>query len=112
MSSVFPVHSGAGYTFRLREHFRGERSNRRIISRGLQWGTTAWHKDNQFFLHGFDLDKQEPCSFPVNNIEVNTFRMLTDEELDVLLTYKVTKAIDNVRDEYTSKTPVGAESDD
>lgn len=100
--STFQIQPGVAYLFEFK-NFRGETSERLVITRSLQWGHTPWHKEVQFFLEAFDLAKQEVRSFPISLIEVRSFRRLTDEELDVALTDKVRIAVEAVRAEFTPK---------
>lgn len=42
---------------------QGKTSNRRVVPLDFFYGTTAWHSNEQWFMHAFDLDKQAERSF-------------------------------------------------
>jgi len=44
-------------------NWRGEVSTRSIIPHSVWYGTTQWHPDPQWFLRGFDTDKQAVRDF-------------------------------------------------
>lgn len=84
---IHSIQPGCAYHFEFTNH-RNEVAERRVIARSVQWGSTAWHTDLQWFLEAYDIDKQEPRSFPLANIRIASFARFTDEELDALLTRK------------------------
>ena len=90
---TFNVVPGAFYTFDFINH-RQELRKRIVVARSLQWGATAWHPDLQWFLEGFDIEKQELRSFPLARIELGSFARYTDELADALLTKRVQAAYD------------------
>ena len=94
---------GAAYTFEF-TNFKGELRSRRVIARALQWGSTAWHPEIQWFLDGFDLDKHEARSFPLSAIRLGSFRAMTDPELDVLLTSIALAAVEAFQKEAELET--------
>jgi len=94
MSTATYLHSvepGLTYLFEFTNH-RGETATRVVIARSVQWGGTPWHPELQFFLFGFDIEKQEPRSFPLALIRLETLRRFTDEDLDVLLSRALSAA--------------------
>lgn len=100
---IHDILPGIAYTFEFTNH-RGERSNRTVIARNMQWGSTPWHKELQFFFSAFDLEKQEVRSFPFDRIRNESFRRFTDEELDMFLTEKVQAAVEAFK--ATLPTPI------
>lgn len=54
-----------GYT-----NYRGDYdANRRIVPLGtVFYGVTAWHKEPQWLLHAFDLDRQAERTFAIKDI--------------------------------------------
>lgn len=92
MSQVFDIVPGLVYTFEFTNH-RNEVGKRIIFARALKWGATPWHTDIQFFLEGFDLEKQEIRQFPLERIKVRSFRRFTDEEVDAFMTKRWQQAM-------------------
>lgn len=79
---IHDVRPGTAYLFDF-TNYKEATATRHIIARGMRWGGTPWHPELQWFIDGFDLDKMEPRSFPIKLIELGTFRVMTDEEVDV-----------------------------
>lgn len=90
-SYIIDVKPGCAYTFRF-TNYKAQEAQRHVIARALQWGGTAWHPELQFFLDAFDIDKLEPRSFPLKEIELGTFRLMTDAEVDVAFTKRLQAA--------------------
>lgn len=104
---IHDILPGHIYSFEFTNH-RQEQSKRVVIARALRWGTTPWHTELQFFLDGFDIQKQESRSFPLTSIRVASFSRVSDEEVDVMLTKQITDAVQRGRDE----TPLGPQGED
>lgn len=49
-------------------NYRGETADRNIIPKGIFFGTTKFHKDKQWMLHAFDVEKQELRDFALRDI--------------------------------------------
>ena len=84
---IHDVRPGAAYHFMF-TNYKASTSERHIIARALRWGGTPWHPELQWFIDGLDLDKMEPRCFPLKEIDLGTFRVMTDEEVDVFFTKK------------------------
>ena len=56
-------------TFVYRNH-RGEEAVRRVIPTGLIYSESVFHKDKErtWFLHGFDLDRQEERTYALDDV--------------------------------------------
>lgn len=40
---------------------RGERRIRHIFPLTIEWGSNQWHPEDQWLLHAFDADRDEPA---------------------------------------------------
>lgn len=54
-------------TFRYRNH-RGEETVRKVRPIRVWFGSTAWHRETQWHLEAFDLDKMATRDFAMANI--------------------------------------------
>jgi|SRR6185312_11510000 len=90
---IHSIQPGVAYTFEF-TNYKQATAQRVVIARSVQWGSTPWHKEVQFFLEAFDMAKQEVRSFPLAGIRLGSFRRYTDEEMDVFLTKIATEAKD------------------
>lgn len=54
-------------TVRYKNH-KGEESIRNILPISLWFGSTAWHREPQWLLHCFDLDKQATRDYAMSGI--------------------------------------------
>jgi len=50
------------------KNYRGEVSERKICSSRLEYGTTEFHPEPQWFLTAWDYDKQEHRSFALKDM--------------------------------------------
>ena len=51
-------------------NYKGETSERKIIPIELWFGSTEYHKEEQWLLKAFDVDKQAERNFAVKDIKV------------------------------------------
>jgi hypothetical protein len=51
------------------KNWKGVTSERKAIVNGIFWGSTEYHKENQFLLKGFDLDKMEERDYALRDVE-------------------------------------------
>ncbi len=49
-------------------NWKGVTSERNIIPKNIFWGSTEWHKEEQWLLNAFDVDKQEDRAFALKDI--------------------------------------------
>jgi hypothetical protein len=47
---------------------RGEVAYRRIFPARLWYGSTEWHPEPQFFIHGMDMDSHKPRDFALADV--------------------------------------------
>lgn len=52
---------------------RNETSKRTVIPEHVWYGTTQWHKDEQWFLKAFDSDKEQNRHFAIEDIKAPDF---------------------------------------
>jgi predicted DNA-binding transcriptional regulator YafY len=50
-------------------NWRGETSIRSIVPLKIWFGSTEWHKDNQWLLKAFDIDKDAERDFTLSDIQ-------------------------------------------
>jgi len=50
-------------------NYRGETAQRRIIPQRVWFGATQWHREEQWLLDAFDLDRESPRSFALCDIK-------------------------------------------
>lgn len=50
------------------KNWRGVKSRRKVVVAGIQYGSNDYHKEEQFLLHCFDLEKREYRSFALKDI--------------------------------------------
>ena len=50
------------------KNWKGETSTRKVIPYKNWFGSTEFHKDVQWFLHAFDVDKKEERNFAIKDI--------------------------------------------
>lgn len=55
------------FTFRYR-NWRGQESNRRVIPSRVYFDSTPHHKEPQWIMEAFDLDRQVARAFSMTNI--------------------------------------------
>ena len=48
---------------------KGETSYRNIIPKNIEFKSTQWHKDEQWILNAFDIDKREDRGFAIKDIK-------------------------------------------
>jgi hypothetical protein len=51
------------------QNWRGETAERHIIPLRFWYGTTEWHKDNQWFMKALDTDKQTERDFALKDVQ-------------------------------------------
>jgi hypothetical protein len=61
------IKEGTVMQFRYK-NYRGKMGIRNVLVKGFFYGETAYHPMPQFFLSGFDLDKEANREFAVNDI--------------------------------------------
>lgn len=49
-------------------NYRGEKSSRRVRHPSIEFQSTDWHPEQQWILHGFDLDKSLFRSFAMKDM--------------------------------------------
>ena len=49
-------------------NWRGETAERRVAPLALEFGSNEWHTEEQWLLHGQDLDKAAERTFAMKNI--------------------------------------------
>ena len=52
----------------LYTNWKGVTSQRRIIPINIFFGSTGWHKEEQWLLNAFDVDKQANRAFALKDI--------------------------------------------
>lgn len=50
-------------------NYRGEESTREVVPDQVYYGTTEWHPDHQWFMHGYDVNKDEFRDFAMRDIK-------------------------------------------
>ena len=50
------------------KNWKGETSQRTVYIEKFAYGNNQWHKEEQFFLIGFDVDKMAVRNFAVKDI--------------------------------------------
>lgn len=50
------------------KNYRGEVSQREVICKYIWFGTSEYHPEPQFFMHGFDQAKKEHRDFALKDI--------------------------------------------
>ena len=50
------------------KNYKGIVSTRNVIPEGVYYGTTEWHKQNQWLMTAFDLDKKADRTFAITDI--------------------------------------------
>ena len=53
----------------LYTNWKGESGTRKIMPEKIWFGQTEWHKENQWLLHAWDLEKKEYRDFAMKDIE-------------------------------------------
>lgn len=48
---------------------KGETKYRNIIPKNIEFKSTKWHKDEQWILNAFDIDKWEDRGFAIKDIK-------------------------------------------
>ena len=49
-------------------NYRGETGDRRIVPQRIRFGSTEWHREEQWLLDAFDIDRKADRSFAVKDI--------------------------------------------
>jgi len=49
-------------------NWRGEKSSRRVIPHSIYFGSTEWHKEDQWLLKGWDVDKEAEREYAMSDI--------------------------------------------
>ncbi|MBS0621595.1 MAG: class I SAM-dependent methyltransferase [Verrucomicrobia bacterium] len=49
-------------------NWRGHRATRHVIARELVWGSTEWHREAQWLLRAYDVEKESERQFAVKDI--------------------------------------------
>jgi predicted DNA-binding transcriptional regulator YafY len=52
----------------LYTNWKGETSYRNIIPKTIEFKSTEWHKEEQWILNAFDIDKQSDRGFALKDI--------------------------------------------
>lgn len=50
-------------------NWKGETKERHIVPKRVYWGHTEWHKEDQFLLECYDVDKEAVRTYAVNCIK-------------------------------------------
>ena len=50
-------------------NWKGITATRRIIPKNIFFGSTEWHKEEQWLLNAFDVDKQQDRAFALKDIK-------------------------------------------
>ena len=53
----------------LYTNWKGKTSYRTIIPKNIEFTSTLWHKEAQWILNAFDVDKQEERGFALKDIK-------------------------------------------
>ena len=53
----------------LYTNWKGEKAYRNIIPQNIEFKATNWHKEKQWILNAFDLDKQAERGFAIKDIK-------------------------------------------
>ena len=53
----------------LYTNWKGETSYRNIIPESIEFKSTEWHKEEQWILNAFDVDKQTQRGFAIKDIK-------------------------------------------
>lgn len=53
----------------LYTNWKGETAYRNIIPKTIEFKSTQWHKEEQWILNGFDIDKQADRGFAIKDIK-------------------------------------------
>lgn len=72
---------GNAYVFTY-TNYKSEVETRHVIFRTVSWGSNEFYPDLQFFFTGFDVDKKAVRSFSFAKIDIKSFRLFTDYELE------------------------------
>lgn len=63
----FPIRIGNWIEFDY-VNWRGERSHRRVEVDGFYFGSTEYHKEDQWLLKAYDIDRQEDRIFAMKDM--------------------------------------------
>lgn len=50
-------------------NWKGETKERHVIPERVYWGHTEWHKEDQFLMECFDLNKQAKRTYALNCVK-------------------------------------------
>ena len=53
----------------LYTNWKGVTAYRNIIPKSIEFKSTEWHKDEQWILNAFDLDKKQDRAFAIKDIK-------------------------------------------
>lgn len=53
----------------LYTNWKGETKYRNIIPKSIEFKSTKWHKDEQWILNAFDIDKSKDRGFAIKDIK-------------------------------------------
>lgn len=53
----------------LYTNWKGETAYRNIIPKTIEFKSTQWHKEEQWILNAFDIDKQADRGFAIQDIK-------------------------------------------
>ena len=53
----------------LYTNWKGVTANRNIVPISIEFKSTEWHKDEQWILNAFDIDKQSERGFAMKDIK-------------------------------------------
>lgn len=53
----------------LYTNWEGETAYRNIIPKSIEFKSTQWHKQEQWILNAYDMDKQADRGFAINDIK-------------------------------------------
>lgn len=70
-TAMFRFVPGQQYEFRFR-NYRGEDETRHVIFQGVDYGSNSYYSTPQWFIRCWDIERGEPRSFILSNIDVET----------------------------------------
>lgn len=72
----FSIPPGSIVRFEYLNH-RGETASRTVHFKLLQYGSNHWYPNDQWFLHGRDMDREEYRSFALDKIKAGTMQVIS-----------------------------------
>ena len=67
-----PIHGTHECRF-IYTNWRGETAPRRVGAMSVWFGSTEWHPEPQWLMHGIDLDKMETRDFALKDMREVTY---------------------------------------